>query len=60
MYLTVQRDRKQEMLLIAGLLCTLWEIMGAVQRDGDAPRGMFHTATFTLSEQEAGFPVIPS
>lgn len=33
------------MLAIAGLLCTLWEIMGAVQRGGDAPGVMFHIST---------------
>lgn len=33
-----RRERKQEMLAIAGLLCTLWEIMGGVRGGGDVPR----------------------
>ncbi|GLD60120.1 CMT1A duplicated region transcript 1 protein [Lates japonicus] len=45
MYLALLRERKQEILAIAGLLCTLWEIMGTVQRDRDAPRAMFHIST---------------
>lgn len=42
-YLPLPQERKQEMLAIAGLLCTQWEIMGAVQRGRDVPRVMFHT-----------------
>lgn len=33
------------MLAIAGQLCTLWEIMGGVQRGRDAPGVMFHIST---------------
>ena len=43
--LALPRERKQEMFAIAGLLCTLWEIMGAVQRGRDVPRAMFHIST---------------
>ncbi|XP_028264592.1 CMT1A duplicated region transcript 1 protein [Parambassis ranga] len=56
-YLALPQERKQEMLAIAGLLCTRWEIMGTVRRDGDVLRGMFHTGTSTLSGQEAAVPV---
>lgn len=57
------QERKQEILAIAGLLCTLWEIMGTVQRGRDAPGVMFHISTShnitsTLSGQETAFPVI--
>lgn len=59
-YLTVLRERKQEMLAIAELLCTLWEIMGTVQRGRDVPQVMFHISTAsTLSGQEAAFPAPP-
>lgn len=44
-YLALLRERKQEMLTIAGLLCTLWEIMGAVWRGRDVPWAMFHIST---------------
>ncbi|XP_070708339.1 F-box and WD repeat domain containing protein 10B [Pempheris klunzingeri] len=45
MYLVLPRERKQEMLAIAGLLCTLLEIIGGVQRGRDVPQAMFHTST---------------
>lgn len=44
-YLSQPPERKQEMLAIARLLCTLWGMMGAVQRGGDVLRVMFHIHT---------------
>ncbi|KAK1881459.1 Sugar transporter ERD6-like 16 [Dissostichus eleginoides] len=43
--MALRQERKQEMFAIAGLLCTLWEIMGGVQRGRDVPRAMFHIST---------------
>ncbi|XP_029934212.1 CMT1A duplicated region transcript 1 protein [Myripristis murdjan] len=63
-YLGLARERKQEMLAIAGLLCTLWEIMGAVQRDRDVPRAMFHITTshpiHSCLDRKPYFPSSPS
>lgn len=63
-YLAVPRERKQEMLAIAGPLCTLWEIMGGVRRGGDVCPGPCSTSAhrnpiYTLSGREAAFLVIP-
>lgn len=56
------RARKQEMLAIAGLLCTLWEIMGGVRGGGDVPLARVPhqhiSTTSSLSGQEAALPVI--
>lgn len=58
-YLPLPQERKQEMLAIAGLLCTLWEIMGRrAERQGCAPGHVPHQHASTLSGQEAAFPVI--
>lgn len=49
------------MLAIAGLLCTLWEIMGGVRGGGDVPLARVphqHISTPSLAGQEAALPVI--
>ncbi|KAI9541199.1 hypothetical protein NQZ68_032983 [Dissostichus eleginoides] len=53
--MALRQERKQEMFAIAGLLCTLWEIMGGVQRGRDVPRAMFHISTLNQIRTRAVF-----